>query len=50
MTSLQLAVALGEHAPCAEPLIRAGADPSLKNTVSGRWLGLGGKGSGPGRG
>lgn len=32
MTSLQLAVALGEHAPCAEPLIRAGADPSLKNT------------------
>ena len=48
MTPLQLAVALGEHAPCAEPLIRAGADPSLRNTVSDRWLGFGARCSGPG--
>ena len=41
MTSLQLAVALSEHAPCAESLIKAGADPSLKNAVSYRWLGSG---------
>merc|ERR1712194_392139 len=31
MTSLQLAVALSDLAPCAESLIKAGADPSLKN-------------------
>ena len=41
MTSLQLAVALSDLAPCAESLIKAGADPSLKNAVSDPWLGSG---------
>jgi hypothetical protein len=36
MSSLQLAVVMSEHAPCAESLIKAGADPSLKNAVSDR--------------